>query len=222
MKHFIITRFNYPKNYPHLAERLALFFQFTLPSIKAQTNQNFEWLILCDYPPVAVKQATYLEPGKYCGTELKGKYIDYMQDATKDEDLVLMTRFDNDDILLPTFVEDVQKRAITPGLYETKGYYLDLRNGMFYSDTLYNPRITSPFITLAEEPSDKMKTVYHCPHAKMWRRFPLTIIGTSRSWVQIIHDTNWVMNRPPTRYIARRGIACDIPAFVVKLMEGAR
>jgi N-acetylglucosaminyl-diphospho-decaprenol L-rhamnosyltransferase len=218
MKHFIITRFNYPKNYPHLAERLGLFFQYTLPSIKAQTCQNFEWLILCDYPPVAVAQATYLEPGKYCGTELQGKYIDYMQNTTKDEDLVLMTRFDNDDILLPNFVEDIQKAAITPGLYEAKGSYLDLRVDKFYTDTLYNNRITSPFSTLAELPSDKMKTVYHCPHAKMWEKFPLTIIS-KLGWVQVIHDTNWVMGQGnPPNYFTRRGRECAMPEFVAKLV----
>ena len=219
MKHFIITRFNYSKTYPHLADRLWLFFQYTLPSIKAQTNQNFEWLILCDYPPVAVKQATYLEPGMYCGKTLKGKYIDYMQNASKGEDLVLMTRFDNDDILMPTYVEDIQKVATKPGLYETKGYYLDLRDGKFYADTLYSNRITSPFSTLAEVPSDKMKTVYHCAHAKMWAKFPLTIIG-NRDWVQIIHDTNWVMNRANANSYAKRGKECAIPSFVKGLLDG--
>jgi len=217
MKHFIVTRFNYKKNYPHLAERLGLFFQYTLPSIKAQTNQNFEWIILCDYPPVAVIQATYLEPGWYCGKALKGKYIDYVQDAAKDEDLVLTTRFDNDDMLMPTFVEDIQKEATKPGLYETKGYYLDLRDGSFFADTLFSKIITSPFITLAEKPSNKMKTAYHCPHAKMWEKFPLTIIN-KRDWVQVIHETNWVMNR--TKDYGSRGKECAIPQFVMKLFNG--
>jgi hypothetical protein len=217
MKHFIVTRFNYPKNYPNREQRLALFFTFTLPSIKAQTNKNFEWILLCDEPPVAVQGITYLPPGRYAGAhkeELKGEYIDYIREATKDEDLVLMTRFDNDDMFMPTFVDDIQKAATKPGLYEYKGFRLDLRDGKFYKDKRHTPTITSPFITLAE-PAKNLKTVYYCSHSKMWQHFPLTILER-RNWVQVIHDTNWLLNQGN---IPASGILTqEIPPLVMKCM----
>ena len=220
MKHFIITRFNYKPDYPHLADRLGLFFQFTLPSIKAQTNQNFEWLILQDYPPVAVMGATYLPPGEYDKTKtfLRGEYIDYMKEETKDEDLVLMTRLDNDDILMPTYVEDMQKAVTEVGLYEFKGYRLDLRTNKFYKDAWYNRKLTSPFLTLAQDPK-KFKTVYCTNHSKMWKHFDLTILP-HRNWVQIIHDSNWLLNRADQEYWDKRGIECVVPSFVMKLING--
>lgn len=222
MKHFIITRFNYKKNYPHLAERLGLFFQLTRPSIKAQTNQNFEWLILCDYPPVAVIEATYLPPGTYKGTRLTGNYIEYMKEKTKDEDLVLMTRLDNDDILMPDFVDSVQNAAknfgATNRLYEFWGYRLDLRTGKFYRDEWYHRKLTSPFLTLAQDPK-KLKTVYCTNHSKMWKKFPLTVIPT-RKWVQVIHDNNWLLNTGNEDYWDKRGTKCAVPPFVMKLING--
>jgi hypothetical protein len=221
MKHFIITRFDYKPDYPHLADRLQKFFQFTLPSIKAQTCKDFEWLILTDYPPVAVMGVTYLPPGRYNkqGTYLRGEYIEYMKKASKGEDYLVMTRLDNDDILMPTYIEDMQQavREGGIGLYEFKGYRLDLRMAKFYEETNHHKKLTSPFLTLAQNPN-KFRSVYCDNHSKMWKHFRLTIMP-KRNWVQIIHDTNWVLNKGDGAYYDERGIECNIPPFVVSLLE---
>ena len=43
--HYILTRFFYPDSYPHLEERFKIFNSFTKPSIEAQTNTDFTWII---------------------------------------------------------------------------------------------------------------------------------------------------------------------------------
>ena len=162
--------------------------------------------------------------GEHCPTPLPttmtNAYMDYIQEVTKDEDLVLMTRLDNDDILMPTYIEDIQTAATKPGLYEFLGYRLDLRSGKFYEDTVHHKECTSPFTTLARWPNS-LKTVYYCNHSKMWQRFPLTIIE-KRCWVQVIHNTNWLLNKSSPITTMKKGREIPIHPFVKKLMESCK
>ena len=217
MKHFVITRFNYPQTYKHMEQRLRLFNKFTRPSIEAQTSKNFEWLILGE-PPLDVP-IEGVEHSFHEGTVgiMGFDYLGYIKRVTKDEDLVLMTRLDNDDMLMPTYVEDIQEEATEPELYEYKGYRLDLRNGKFFIDTRHRANVTSPFITLAQTP-EGLQSVYSHNHGHMWKFFKLHMLE-KRNWVQIIHDTNWVLNRGSCADMYARGKETDnVPAFVRKLM----
>jgi len=231
MKHFIITRFGYPKDYEHLEERIALFNSFTLPSIKAQTNQNFEWLLLGDQlfdipgarwfgdQPVEAKE--HLCPG-----HLNDSYLRYIKTVTKKENLVLMTRLDNDDILMPTFVADVQATAKlsgfkTPGLIDFRGYRLDISltygprwQNKFYQDILYHKEFTSPMVTLVQ---NKVRdTIYRRNHAMMARFFPVTYVEKP-NWVQVVHGDNWLQATFQTRKWSKE--VTTIHPFVKKLME---
>jgi len=217
MKHFIITRFNYHAGYEHMEQRLEMFNKFTRPSIEAQTSKNFEWLIL-GHPPLDVEIREVAHSFHEVNKGIMGVgYLQYIKELTKNEDLVLMTRLDNDDMLMPTYVEDMQKEVTKPELYEFRGYRLDLRNGAFYIDTRHRANVTSPFITLAQEPKN-LKSVYAHNHGHMWQFFKLHIIE-KRNWVQIIHDTNWVLNRGGVEDVAKRGKLTEaIPNFIRKLM----
>lgn len=225
LKHFIITRFGYPDDYEYLEERLAIFNSFTLPSIKAQTNQNFEWLLLGEQL-LDIPGARWFgnQPNeKLCPGHLNDSYLDYIKVATskaKDE-LVLMTRFDNDDILLPSFVKDVQKIAKHHGIVDFRGYRLDLSkkngprwNNMFYKDVVYNETFTSPMITLVQ--TRVRQTVYRRNHALMAKFFPVTFVEKP-NWVQLIHETNWLMATKQTRQYSER--VANTHPFIVKLME---
>lgn len=216
-KHFIITRFNYPAEYEHLEERVRLFNQFTLPSIKAQTDQDFEFIIIGKPPIDLPKNGRFIDE-QIPGGKGKCMYMAYIIAACKENvDLILMTRLDNDDFLMPTYVEDMKAAANRARIYEFKGYRLDLRNGAFYIDTRHKANVTSPFITLAQTPKN-LKSVYSHNHGHMWRYFPLTMLP-KRNWCQVIHDTNWVLNRGGVADTAKRGILTeDIPEFVQKLL----
>ena len=219
MKHYLLTRFNYHDSYEHLEQRLWLFNKFTRPSIEAQTSKNFEWLIL-GTPDLNIEIEGVNHSFHEVNKGIMGvDYFAYMKKQfAKDEDLILMTRLDNDDMLMPTYIEDMQNEAIKPELYEFRGYRLDLRNGAFYLDTRHKENVTSPFITLAQEPKN-LQSVYCRNHGHMWKYFKLNRLMQYRNWVQIIHDTNWVLNRGDCADIARRGkLTEDIPDFVRKLM----
>jgi len=223
MKHYLLTRFNYPDSYKHMEQRLWLFDKFTRPSIEAQTSKDFEWLIL-GKPPLTIPiegdvEHSFHEVNKgVMGVE----YFDYIKkQLTKDDDKVLITRLDNDDMLMPTYIEDMQGIVETPEdkpvIYEFKGYRLDLRNGTFYTDTRHRANVTSPFITLVS-PMNQVTSVFCHNHGHMWKYFKLNMFE-KRNWVQIIHETNWVLNQGDCADIARRGdLTEDVPNFIRKLM----
>ncbi len=219
LKHFLITRFHYQPNYEHLEQRIELFRRYTMPSVYAQTCQKFEWLI--------IGQPTFNIPGARCffegcpkplPTTITAKYLDYIRMVSKDADLVLMTRLDNDDMLMPRYIQDVQMAAVLkpPGqLFETHGYRYDLRNNKFYVDTLHTPELTSPFLTLTSYPDNPI-TVYEGNHSKMWKKHPLTILP-KRRWVQLIHETNWLLGKATVVGVAGKGRKAPIDPFVKSL-----
>jgi len=205
-----------PKAY--VQHRIRLFKQYTRPSIQAQSCQNFEWLILGN-PDVDIPGAMFF--GEKCAaplpTTMTTAYMDYIKEIADEDELILMTRFDNDDIMMPTYIEHMQKAAKSPGLYEFLGYRLDIRNRKFYEDTVHHKECTSPFTTLASRASD-LQNVYACNHSKMWKQYPLTIIN-KREWVQVIHKSNWVLNRCNPIVTARKGKHIPIHQFVRGLMQ---
>jgi len=129
-----------------------------------------------------------------------------------------MTRLDNDDMLLPRYIQDVQMVAREPGqLFETKGYRYNLRNKRFYKDKLHTPELTSPFLTLTSSPDD-LVTVYCGCHSTMWEKFDLTILP-KRRWVQIIHTTNWLLAKPSNTVIDNKGTRTVMHPFVRKCRD---
>jgi hypothetical protein len=183
MKHFIITRFRYPEGYRDFGARIQLLRRFAEPSVNAQACQEFEWLILCDRQ-ISVPRAT-----------LTLDYRAYIAERTERESLVLTTRFDSDDVLAPSFVSDVQRLLVEPGLLDFSGYIVDLRIMQVYNETVYNAGHTSHFLTVAEDPKDA-RMAYFCKHTQMWRHFRTTRVE-KRNWAYIIHGWNTTISSVP-------------------------
>jgi len=223
MKHFIVTRFGYQENYEHLEERIAVFKQFTLPSIEAQTNQNFEWLFLGEklFDIPGARWFGDQPDDQLRAGHLNESYMDYIREVAEKENLTLMTRFDNDDILLPTFVEDVQRIGKVHGIVDFRGYRLDISltygprwQNRFYQDILYHKGFTSPMITLVQ--NRIRETIYRRNHALMARFFPVTYVEKP-NWVQVVHKNNWLQKTFQTRKWSKE--VRPIHPFVKKLME---
>jgi len=195
-----------------MAHRIELFNKYTRPSIEAQTCQAFEWLLLGD-PVIDLPEGNI----KFIP---RTGHMNYFRKAAEGEDLILLTRLDNDDMFMPTYVEDMQAIAVKPGVvYEFKGYRLNLRDGCFYKDIWHNNVRTSPFITLAQTPND-LKSVYCHNHGHMWKYFELRILK-QRNWIQIIHDTNCLLNNHTDYGISRKGKECIVPFYVKQMLTKA-
>jgi hypothetical protein len=222
MKHFIITRNTYPAGYASAEARRELTKTYTIPSLKAQTNKEFVWLLagsngltsgdLDGIPHLVfdVPVANNFEDSIYFAQRI-------VKEAALDLDAgekVITTRFDNDDMLIPTFVAEIQSAAETTkfGVIDMGGYRLDLRDGRAYRDVAYR-KIPSPFISLVERKAGKkcrLATAYYDQHSIMQHHFPVTRVERP-GWVQLIHESNKVMARPSAE-IAIRGELLDMTA----------
>lgn len=128
IEHYIITRFNMPwvreeahktkgLDPDYLRERFEIFDSYTVPSVNSQTNKNFKWLVIFDsrtpkeflekiesYRYLTFYEPLFVEPG----FSLK-EYIDELIKASSGQ--FVSSRLDNDDAILPDFVETIQNRA---------------------------------------------------------------------------------------------------------------
>jgi len=191
--HYIVTPFNYGlykrswDTEAWMEKRLRLFRKYTLPAMKAQTCQNFKWLIRFDPDTPEIPQFDYeniitsfeVGAGKYLNKHVKTPWL-------------ITSRIDNDDYYEPTFVEEIQRcfeeREI---LIDVKGRQLDDKTGLFYSFPKYDRN--SPFITLIERKKYKYYTVKRYNHGDMKNHYRSRVIHKKLA-VQVIHDTNQ-MNR---------------------------
>ena len=214
-KHFIITYFNAYTDYidynnislkkintyKYLEQRFKIFEEITLPSIKSQTCQNFEWIIVfnSDTPKKykdRIKQLKkefhfidlYFEKGEYFNFDL------YVSDKYKEYKWFLTTRLDNDDMIGKNYVDKVQeivekddsKKIIT---FE-KGLKYDYINKKYYKTNRIGNHFLSCFSTCDSN-------VYSYDHNSVEKNNSDILYidnKTDKMWVEVIHDNN-VLNR---------------------------
>jgi|GEM_PF-4852046 len=212
-KHLILTRFNYKEDYEYLDERIKLFNKYTLPNVKNQTNQDFEWIFFSD------KELDINFENKFFVT--LSKYKQYKKELEQEYEYLIETRLDNDDVISLNFVNKIQsyfKEFIDYQdnfVIEPRGYRYDFRNDTFYEDKLYNMSFSSPFLSLVSKlGSDKY--VFDFVHGQMCKEYPTYFIQ-EREWVQMIHSSNKLMNKVSEEVIASRGIKCKEPGWFSKL-----
>lgn len=216
IQHFILTRFNLliwnkdkeggkVRSKKWLQHRFALFEKYCLPSIKNQTCQNFEWIVLFDsLTPEEYKDRiacyqkvcpnftpVFVEPEK-------GRFF---VDIFREEMVkrvcskrVISSYLDNDDALNIGFIEDLQQRVKSISddtfIYYDKGYQL-------YTDHKYMMQIRYPrnhFVSYVEkgDPSTVKGVFRHGTHY-----FIYTIEGAKieniqgqRLWCEVVHEKN--------------------------------
>lgn len=176
MNHTIITR--YCVGQPDIEwhrQRLPLLKSRFIPSLEAQTCQNFRVLLTVDRktPKVIRDELEECLPnGRYIVTE---KYRDNLTLGIENN---LTTRLDSDDEIADFFVEELQKAAVpghvinfTDGYIEERGklYPYSYAAGMFLS--VYHHE----------------KDCYADEHNRMPLHFPVISIGGRRAWIHVQH-----------------------------------
>lgn len=221
MQHFILTRFNlqlWPtdkrgrdiqRETDWLEERFRLFETFCLPSLRAQTCMDFDWVLLMDAEtpqpwrermehwkaqmpqlhPVWVPRPLHRQfPAVF--QRLVSKHLH------EGGQRVLTTYLDNDDALHRRFVEEVQRRA--PGLQG--GTFLFFPHGLQYFTSLQlATRIAYPnnhFCTLVEDYARpaQVRTVYGYGSHFLLHRNPHIPIHLATDapplWIEVVHERN--------------------------------
>lgn len=216
LQHFILTRFNLSlwdkdklgrkvRSFEWLEHRFSLFEQFCLPSLRKQSCQDFEWIVLFDSKtPNRYKERileyqrlcpqmipVYVEPenGRYFAKIFRNEVIKRLHASR-----VLTTYLDNDDTLNVRFVEDIQQRVSLL----SDGTFISYNDGyQFFTDYKYLMRIhytRNHFISVVEiGDSTKVRTIFgYGSHYYIDKIEGVMIenIKNQYMWCEVIHDKN--------------------------------
>lgn len=206
MKHYLITEWNVDMlDMEWLLERQKLFEKFTLPSVQAQTNKDFEWILVSDsrtpdefkkvldsYPATVLyfdfenfdwESPVFTGKGTRAQHELMQRSIDLEYIAkplreyigTPDTDYVITSRLDNDDGISIDHIDKIQRFAKEN--WNGKRFWLNLVRGLKYNhgDVFPVNSPHSPFISFVESPKGLL-TTYHVSHTEAKKCTKHTII----------------------------------------------
>jgi hypothetical protein len=208
LRHVILTRFNLAtpgresklRNDPTwLAHRFELFEKYCLPSVAAQTERDFDWLIFFDEgTPAAfqerVKDAQKVHPFTAIYTPLfpaEGWRLSSLAAVEADPRTALLTTtLDNDDAIAADFVERLQQTASqhldeAPIAFNFKNG-LVLKGGNLY----FHQHKSSAFRSVLERYGDSLRTAASIPHMDMASHFTICQIEGGPGWLQVVHDRN--------------------------------
>jgi len=176
MNHTIITRYNVGCiDREWCAERLKLLQERYLPSLEAQTCQNFRALLIVDRktPKDMIDELESVLPnGRYIVT------MAYRENLTLGIENNLTTRLDSDDEVADYFVDEIQRRA-------KPGHIINFTDGWIEEDDWLHPfsYASSMFLSLYHHERD----CYYKEHNHMPLHFPVISIGGMRAWIHVQH-----------------------------------
>ncbi len=210
-KHYVITRFNIrahygcklknPENNPmdrildddYLNSRFNIFEEYTLKSMKGQTNQNFTWLVLFHKrTPDKFKQKIEQLKNEYNFVDLyfddndKFKFSDYCEDNIE---WFITSRIDNDDMFSDDYIEIIQNYANN----NLHACVLSFEKGLKYDldskKTYEYERKDNHFLSMIGK---KDEDILQYNHAKILDSGKEVIfLNTNKPmWTEIIHESN--------------------------------
>ena len=211
--HALLTRFNLPSPGVEslvraqdgwLRKRVDLFEKYCVPSVLAQTNQHFHWIIYFDpeSPDWLLERITDFEARQ----TFVAIFRESVSPAELIEDLrrvtgasgsaLLTTNLDNDDGIAVDCVDRLQRCA--PVASRSALY---LSRGLILSSHELHLRVDrhNAFCSVRESWDDP-DTCWLDWHDLLPRHMPVTLIGGEPGWVQVVHGSN-VSNRVKGRLV---------------------
>jgi N-acetylglucosaminyl-diphospho-decaprenol L-rhamnosyltransferase len=199
-RHLILTRFNMrieqcePRGLDWLDHRFAIFERFCLPSVRSQTNQNFEWLVFFhpDMPEACKERVRAYSEWRAFRPVYFRSVFDLAMVQSVASDLangyshLITTRLDNDDAICRTFVDAIQQRFA-----EQDFQFLNFTNGYIWKEGHLYPaqHFSNAFVSLVER-AEKCSTVYCRNHMELDHVGPILQIQDAAAWLQVVHGRN--------------------------------
>ncbi len=206
--HVILTVFNVRVHYgggvapdlDWLAHRFDLFDKFCYPSVRAQTNLNFKWLVFFDSgTPAAYRDKI---AGYAAWENFVPQFVDHTMSveafAEMKRELItrnaleaqylISTTLDNDDAIGKEYIASVQRQFARQDfefINFTRGYALNKKNNKLYRKN--DP--ANPFISLIER-IENFKTVWFAAHTEAPKMGQMRQVETKPIWLQVIHGRN--------------------------------
>ena len=211
--HYLVTRFNVPVNNWNkdksghttlddawMKHRLSLFNRYCVPTIRAQSEQEFQWILYCD---INTKPGDLLEIEKsvsdiHGASVRKVAHPDEMITDLKQlisfaaTPYVITSRVDNDDGLGNNYVKIIREH-----FKETDNVLLNFTGGILYD---LNKKVMTQmknsqwnhYTSLIEEKKspEKLQTVLGFPHDNPPPDISIENISSKGNWLKIIHERN--------------------------------
>lgn len=247
LHHTLITRFNLAtpdreasfRNLPGWLEaRFDLFRRYCLPSIAAQSCQDFDWLVFFDEntPDWARSEILRLHPVRPFHAIFTpifdnggwARAVRAIAGPPRAGRRLLTSNLDNDDALAIDYIERVRRKALETSV---RGRFaINVPDGLIFSENrIYLHRHRQNAFTNLVEPDDgDFSTTMTIRHMELADHVPVIQAEGKPGWLQVIHDTN-VSNRVRGRRVSTdrtharfpAGIPGDIsdPSRVVQLAE---
>ncbi|MEO1273944.1 MAG: glycosyltransferase [Pseudomonadota bacterium] len=217
--HVLLTRFNLAtpgresdlrNRSGWLGRRFELFERYCLPSVAAQTNRNFTWIVYFDKDT----------PGEFKirieDLRHKGPFIPYFTGlfpgdgwprsvrevlGERAADWLVSTRLDNDDALGLDYVDRLHDAIEDDGGPGARAY--NFTNGFVMTlDRLYaHTHRSNAFFSLIEPWDAGMGTAFAIPHMALEDSNTVRQIDGPGAWLQIVHGEN-VSNKVRGRRVA--------------------
>ncbi|MGV1009224.1 MAG: glycosyltransferase [Dermatophilaceae bacterium] len=206
--HVFLTRYNLPTpgvesmvraKEGWLKDRTALFEQYTVPSMRAQTAQDLKWIVYIDPQSPAWlldrmecwRSEGLLTPiprESVSSTEL---LADLRKVLGRSEGVLVTTNLDNDDGLAVDFAERVQSASV--GARDRAAVYLT--TGIIKSDDSVYLRQDphNAFCSVVEDLSNPV-TCWADWHNRLSEHMAVVCVDGDPAWLQVIHGDN-VSNR---------------------------
>lgn len=161
LNHFVIVRYRYPLNDPLLPIRRRYLEEICFHGLKSQTNNNFKLVVLSDEKIDCDLQTT-------SGRGLKR--------ILPKEGYIITTRVDSDDVVLPDFIDVIQKNFHNQHrlIIDHSGYNYDVRINRM---TEHTPPVSHPsqFLSLIEKADDAVYCMY-LAHPQMHKLCPVKVL----------------------------------------------
>lgn len=219
--HVLLTRFNLPsagvenairRREGWLEQRVALFDRYCLPSVVAQSERNFRWLIyFAPDSPTWLKDWVEKNHGgvfhpkfrfSVSRDELRSDLVEVL--GRRPGGHLLTTNLDNDDGLSRDFVARVQRapqRAPREAIYVTRGL-IRSPQGLYLRTDRHNA-----FCSVRES-WDEPVTCWAEWHNRLAMIMPTVEVRGRPGWLQVVHGTN-VSNRVRGRLISSNDYRAD-------------
>lgn len=216
IQHFVLTRFNLRLEQisqdlatdktgskidrdEWLTHRFDLFERYCLPSMAAQNNGDFQWLLFFDEatpePFRSRVEAARSECPQIRAFYIRGAHIHdhVMSLVDADTGALITTRMDNDD----AFHEDAMLRVREQVQRARGNLCVNLRYGLELkgSEAEVISHRYNPFSSAIEFPENgAYQTIFATAHGKISRIAPVRQIVDKPYWLRVVHDRN-ITNR---------------------------
>lgn len=199
-----------------LAGRFELFDQFCFPSMRAQTRQDFVWLVFFDHETPDEFKQRIAECAAW--SNFQPVWVDQWNHSVVEHAInarirphhewLLTSRLDNDDGIHTRFVETLRENA-APGRI---GFY-NFSNGLIYRNgCIYEHVDLSNAFASFLEPVKDYRTAWQIQHHELHKAGQVYQLPLPHAWFQVVHGGN-VSNRVKGRRIPHAYWAAAYPQF---------